>query len=99
MAKKIRKATDAEKRQWAEKKELYPLFGFIKVKGVLGRCVGFWQCEVEYLGEGKDNPNYEIHAPKGMHFMDGCHTLLAETQADCFERLCGNDLVECSKDC
>ena len=97
--KKIRKATDTEKRQWAEAINLWPLVGYIKVKGVLGGTVGFWQCSVEYLGKGKNAPDYEVHAPKGMHFMNGKHTLLAETQADCLYRLIGNDLVECSKDC
>lgn len=103
---KIRKATDTEKKQWCTAgygntsiRAMYPLFGFIKVKGVLGGTVGFWQCEVEYLGEGRNEPNYEIHAPKGMHFIEGTHTLLATTQADCFERLCGNTLVECNDSC
>lgn len=83
---KIRKATDTEKTQWADKKELYPLFGFVKVPGSLGGTLGHWQCALEYLGEGPDEPNYELHAPDGMRFDYGTHTILATTQRDLFDQ-------------
>lgn len=94
---RITKATDSQKRQWAEAKELYPLFGYLTVKGSLGGTLGKWACAIEYLGEGKDQPNYEIHAPKGMHFSDGPHSLLGTTQADLFMQL--TTLEECVREC
>jgi hypothetical protein len=56
-----------------------------------------WQVPVEYLGEGKDEPNYEAIAPLGMHFDDGLHTMLGVTQRDLLDRL--TDLVECNENC
>lgn len=91
---RIRKATEQEKREWAAKKELYPLFGFVSVatQGTKGRI----ECAVEYLGEGEGEPNYEAHAPDGMHFYDGdaLHTMLGTTQSDLLNRL--GHLQKCS---
>lgn len=95
----IVKATDAQKRQWAEAGELYPLFGYLTVKGSLNGTLGRWSCAIEYLGEGRDAPNYEIHAPRGMHFNDGQHTILGQIQSDLLRQVGGARLVECEKDC
>jgi hypothetical protein len=96
---KIRKATDIEKQRWTEAKELYPLFGYVVVEGSLGGTKGRWSCAIEYLGEGKDEPNYEAHAPKGMHFNNGdiLHTVLGTTQQDLLDRL--GELEECNEEC
>ncbi len=59
--------------------------------------LGHWRCAVEYLGEGKGEPNWEIHAPKGMHFGCGLHTILGTTQLDMLDRIM--DLVECTEQC
>lgn len=98
---KLRKASDSEKRNYADgTPKVHPLFGFIKVEGVLGGVKGHWDCAVEYLGEGRDNPNYEVMAPDGMRFEpDGCHSLLAFTQADAVSRLVGTHLEVCPDDC
>lgn len=90
---RIRRAHDFEKRMWSESGELYTLYGYVKVSGSLMGCKSSWLCPVEYLGEGKDEPNYEIHAPKGMHFEGGLHTILGTTQQDMFDQI--TDLVEC----
>lgn len=90
---KIRKAEEHEKRKWQESGELYPLHGYVRVQGVLGGIIGYWCCEVEYLGEGKDEPNWEIHAPKGMHFDDKRHTIIGTTQQDMLDQV--TELVEC----
>lgn len=79
---KIRKATDTEKKLWSESKQLYPLFGYTLVKGRMGGVISRWSCAIEYLGEGTGEPNYELHAPDGMRFTEGTHTLLGTTQDD-----------------
>lgn len=94
---RIRKAHDFEKRQWSEAGELYTLYGYVKVSAVLQGYKTSYLCPVEYLGEGRDCPNYEIHAPDGMHFDCGLHTILGVTQADLLDRV--GTLVECGEHC
>lgn len=91
---KIRKAEDHEKANY---NGLYQLFGYVTVPAVVAGTKTRFVCAVEYLGEGKDNPNYEAIAPKGMKFDGEVHTLLGCTQRDLLDRLF--TLTECSKDC
>lgn len=91
---KIIKATDADKKHY---RGLHPLFGSIIVPGVFGKTKGRWCCSVEYLGEGKGEPNYEVLAPTGMHFEQGTHTILGTTQRDLLDQI--DSLVACNKDC
>ena len=86
---KIVKATDTEKNAWRNAKELHPLYGYVMVSG--------HRCAVEYLGEGPGEPNYEAHAPQGMHFDDGLHTVLGTNQKDLFMQL--SALEKCRRDC
>jgi hypothetical protein len=82
---RIRKAEAHEKKNYTG---INPLFGFVKVRGALGGVKTSWQCAVEYLGEGPDEPNYEVIAPTGMIFApDGTHTLLGVTQSDLVNRI------------
>ena len=63
-----------------------PLYGFIKING--------HSCIVEYLGEGKDEPNYEVLAPSGMHFVpDGITSMLGSTLAELGDRLSASMLA------
>lgn len=92
---KIRKATPEEKKNY---RGVRPLFGFVKVPGVFAKHKQTFDCPVEYLGEGPDDPNYEVIAPSGMHFEgERLHTILGVTQQDMLDRIV--DLEECSEDC
>lgn len=92
---KIRKAEAHEIRNYSG---VYPLFGYVKVPAVLAGSKTSYNVAIEYVGEGKDQPNYEAIAPKGMHFdEEGLHTVLGPTQRDVLDRL--GTLVECTKDC
>lgn len=77
-----------------------PLYGFVKLPGILLGTKGFWVCPIEYIGEGRGEPNYEVLAFPGMHF-DGesLHSILASTLAELKDRLAGEVLVPCGKDC
>ncbi|VVC05152.1 Uncharacterised protein [uncultured archaeon] len=80
----VQKATMKQKKSY---NGLYPLYGFAKVNGQL--------CTVEYLGEGKGEPNYEVLAPENYQFVpDGVHSLLCETLTDMEVRIDGNELVK-----
>lgn len=80
---KIQKATLDEKRQYDG---IHPLYGYLEI--------GSHRCPVEYLGEGKDNPNYELLAPSGYQFIvNGTHTLLGFTLRDLYEQVDVDDLV------
>lgn len=97
---RIRKAEQAEKMHYASTGPLHPLYGYITVNGVMGGTKGRWSCAVEYLGEGRDNPNYEVMAPNGLLFSpDYIHTLLASTLAEMYERLKYQRLALCPYDC
>lgn len=91
---KIRKAEVHEKRQYTG---LYPLYGFVTVPAVLGGEKTRMTIPVEYLGEGRDQPNYEAIAPKGMHFDGPLHSVIGFTQKDLLDHL--GELEECYKDC
>lgn len=91
---KIIKASEADKRHY---RGLRPLFGHVIVKGVFGKTKARWCCPVEYLGEGRDEPNYEVIAPTGMHFEQGTHTILGTTQRDLLDQI--DTLVECNENC
>lgn len=96
---KIRKASATEKANYTVAGyKVHPLFGFIKVEGSLGGTKARWDCAVEYLGEGPENPNYEVLAPDGMRFRGGTHTLMGETQKDLCERI-AERLETCPDDC
>jgi hypothetical protein len=73
----------------ANPREISPLFGFVMVDG--------HRVAVEYLGEGKDEPNYEALAPDGYHFDCGTHTILGTTQRDLTDQIFG--LEKCNKSC
>lgn len=90
---KIIKATDEEKKAYAETqpRPVAPLFGWVMMQGQ--------RIAVEYLGEGKDEPNYEAIAPTGFHFTEEVHTLIGVTQRDLLDRLAGNGLESCTKEC
>ena len=94
---KIRKATEWEKGRWAEAKEPHHLFGNVEVSGTLGGTVSSWWCSLERYGE--TGLTYELHAPPGMHFKAGMHTLQAATEDDLNELLRDNDLAECVIGC
>lgn len=73
---------------------LYPLYGYIFIAGT--------KCIIEDLrGDwDRDNPQYEIIAPKGKIFVpDGVHSMLCFDYADIQERIAGVELVDCSDDC
>lgn len=94
---KIRKAERHEAAQYDQTYHVHPLFGFARVGGVLNGVQAHWTVAIEYLGEGKGEPNYEAIAPKGMHFYDGdaLHTYLGTTQKDLTDRLAGFPLEVC----
>ena len=95
---KLRKAEEHEKKNYAATNPVHPLYGYvIGVTAVVGRIKTKYTIPVEYLGEGRDNPNYEAILPDGLN-MGGIHTVLGFTQADLLERL-SHGLSECSVDC
>lgn len=84
----IRKPTLDQKASYLG---LYPLYGFVRNNG--------HECIVEYLGEGKDAPNYEVLAPAGFTFVpDGVTSLLCSTLDDMETRLQGNTLEQTETD-
>lgn len=94
---KIRKAEDHEKKNY---RGVHPLFGFIdRVPGTFAKHKTHFAVAVEYLGEGKGEPNYEAIAPSGLHFDNGdrLHTVLGVTQRDLLDRI--SELVECTEKC
>jgi len=75
---RIRRATPEEKARYDG---VHPLYGYaLSWKPPL-------KMEIEYLGEGKDEPNYEVLAPAGKIFAEGVHTLLATDLKELKERL------------
>jgi len=77
----IVKATPEERAEYAKKAFRPVLYGWAvsKRRGL--------KLAIEYLGEGKDNPNYEIMAPDQHYFpMTGTHTLICFTYRDLKER-------------
>lgn len=93
---RIRKAEDVEKKNY---QGMHPLYGYVKVRGVFGGVQSSWQVPVEYLGEGKGEPNYEAILPNGLHLVGDCiHTVLGATQADLLERL-AQGMKECDAYC
>jgi hypothetical protein len=92
---KIRRAEQHEIKHY---NGVHPLFGFITVPAVVAGVKTRYQVAVEYLGDGKGEPNYEAIAPKGLHFdEDGLHTILGTTQRDMLDRIVS--LEECSERC
>lgn len=92
---KIRKAEDHEKKNYRGGR---PLFGFVTVDAVFAKAKTRFVCPVEYLGEGKDEPNYEVIAPSGLHFeTNRTHTILGTTQRDLLDQI--DSLVECDENC
>jgi len=86
---RIIKATNAEKVAYRVNQQ-FPctLYGWIKMNSQT--------VPVEYLGEGQDNPNYEVIAPRGFVFdADETHTLIGFTLADMHERIASNNLIVC----
>ena len=77
-----RKATAEEIAEYQLTKPVYPLVGFIRHNGI--------DIPVEGLFEGKDEPNYEAMAPKGLHFSfpvgDGARC------ADCLHSILGTTI-------
>jgi hypothetical protein len=94
----IFKATKAQQESYAQQqpKPLYPLWGYAVVEVTKGLKKN---CPVEFLNEGKDNPNYEIMAPDGYKFTEGVHSLLCVNLADVRDRLKYNGLEACADDC
>jgi hypothetical protein len=93
---KTRKATPAEIAAYAAQKPrpLYPLRYFV--------TLGDRELAVEYLGHewSKEDPQYEVMAPRGFYFGDdGTHTLLAQTLAEVRERVWGGKLEPCHAEC
>ena len=95
---RYRKATEQEKEAYLTTKPVYPLVGFIRHEGR--------DLPVEGLFEGKDEPNYEVMAPKGLHFSypngEGApcasclHSLLATTLKDALDRVASEgELTTC----
>lgn len=79
---RISKASPDQKASY---KGITPLYGFARIDGQ--RCI------VEYLGEGRDNPNYEVLAPDGFRFTpEGTTTLIGFTLSDLIERIEMNSL-------
>lgn len=88
---KERRATVLEKQQYDARQPVYPLWGFIKVDGQ--------ECPIEYTGEGPGNPNYEVMAPDGRHFVDGpLHSMLCADLKDLRERVSHAQLESCHCD-
>jgi hypothetical protein len=84
---KIRRATAEEQTAYQGISQLH---GWIKVSGQI--------CAVEYLGEGKYEPNWEVVAPSGFHFVsERTHTILGTTQRDMLDRVLG--LEPCDEHC
>jgi hypothetical protein len=91
---KFRKASPAEREAYwnKEDKPVYPLHGWVEVKGV--------RCAVEFPNEGREGPKYEVMAPEGYHFkFEGLHHLCCFSMADIKSRLAGESLEACSKEC
>ena len=85
---KIRKANADEKQAY---RGIYPLFGYV--------VIGAHTVPVEYLGEGKGEPNYEAILPDGMHLICAeIHTVLGTTQRDLLDRLTAG-IEECNEYC
>ena len=89
---KARRATPNEQNAYAgiTPAPLYPLYGFVKVDGRL--------CYVEYPGEGRGGPNYEVIAPTGFHFDGPLHTLLCVDLKDLDTRT-SYGLEPCTEEC
>ncbi len=90
-----RKATQLERDLYRKGQPVYPLGGFVKVAGQ--------SCAVESLGAfwSKDDPQYEIMAPRGQHFTgdgEGCHSLLCTDLKDVAERAKFSGLTPCHCD-
>lgn len=84
---RAKRANANEQKAYSQRspKPLYPLYGSVRVSGK--------PCHVEYLNEGRDNPNYEVLAPDGFWFYpDGVHSLLCFTLDDLDVRTDGNTL-------
>lgn len=93
---KIQKAELHEKQNYTG---LYPLFGYVTVQASIGGCKTRVTVPIEYLGEGKDEPNYEAILPDGLHLAcEHIHTVLGTTQADLLDRL-SVGLSECNSEC
>ena len=94
---KLRKAEAQEKANY---QGTYPLFGYaVNVPAVFAKVATRYNVPVEYLGEGKGEPNYEAILPSGLHLDgDSIHTVLGTTQRDLLDRLAAG-LVECNEDC
>lgn len=93
---KIRKAQHYEKQHYSG---LHPLFGYVTMSSVLGGVRTRHTVVIEYLGEGRDEPNYEAILPDGFHLaLEGIHTVLGVTQKDLKTRLSAG-LEECAPDC
>lgn len=73
---RIKKATPEERQAHHG---VYPLYGSVQVDGMT--------VLVESLAGYDPEWKYEALAPDGYIFEEGTHTLLADTQADLFERL------------
>ena len=96
---KIRKAEAHEKANY---RGVHGLFGYIEqVPAVFAGVKTRFTVPVEYLGEGRDEPNYEAIAPNGLHWEEGdgvgLHTMIGVTQKDLLDRV--YELTECSEQC
>lgn len=89
---KLRKATQAERSAHLETTPVYPLWGFVNIKGI--------DLVIEDLSNEPDGFRYEVIAPVGFHFGgDGLGALLCVNQQDMRERLAHDCLEECGTDC
>ena len=91
---KITRATDAEKRAYAEKRPVYPLYGFVTLRTGERLPVedvrGSWS---------EPDPVYEVMAPLGFRFQRyDTHSLLYHSIADIRTR-CTGILEKCDDTC
>ena len=90
--KRVRKATQYERSEYALTRPVYPLFGFI-------RLLNGTRLAVEDLA-GDPDLKYEVMAPAGYHFEgDRTHSLLAVNQSDAADRVEYMRLVVCTDEC
>ena len=89
---RITVATQTERREYLATNPAHPLHGWAIVRGE--------RLPVEYLGEGRGEPNYEALAPEGFHFWpDATHSLLGTSLKDLRSRLVGQTFAACGEDC
>lgn len=99
---KIVLATEEQKKDYQERKPVYPLYGFIDcpLQGDDGKRRVKMTCAIEYVGDRDNEIIYEVMAPRGYHFApEYVHSMFCSSRQNVREHVASSYLQACTDSC